>query len=236
MKSTLLFFLTLFFCMTTSFGQVFELVGYPDTVFYNPATASITLKGKFNNHDTLARDLKAERTLNDLAPGHKTNFCWGPTCYGPNDNKSLGTWNIAAGYSDTTYKLTFEPNSQTGITTVAMYFYDNENTADFVRDTIVFINDPSAAISGEDKALGFSLSNPYPAPAQAFAYVNYELPSGITAQLRLSELHGRDLHTQPLNAFAGKARIETGDLTAGIYLISLVTDNRIVGSVKLIVK
>lgn len=236
MKTALLFILTLVFCITTSFGQAFELVGVPDTVWYNPASPTVDVKSKFINNDTVARDVKAERTMNNLAPGHLTNFCWGPTCYGPATDKALGSWNIGAGFSDTTYKMTLQPVNNTGVTVVAMYFYDSENTADFIRDTIVFINDPSASISGDDAALGFALSNPYPAPARAFAYVDYELPAGMTAQLKISELHGRDLSTQALDSFAGKARIETAELATGLYLISLMADNRVVGSVKLIVK
>lgn len=237
------FAFTLIALFAFSFGlqaQNYEMVYGPDTMLYNPAASFVDAKANLKNISGSAVTLFAERRTNSLAPGHKTNFCWGTTCFSHEFNNSAllnVSINLKNDAIDSTFKLTLTPDNNTGTTKVTMRFYNANDADDFLDHTIVFQEDPAASISQEDLARGFDLSNPYPNPAADFAWIDYELPANVNqASLRISDMKGRVIGSQPISAFEERAQIQTSELATGVYFVNLMAEDRVIAVSKLRVK
>lgn len=221
-------------------AQNLEFVYAQDTVRYDPSAFQIDAKANLKNIGDSTVTLFAERTVNDTASGHQTNFCWGTTCFGSDFNNSA-LLNISITMRkddiDSTYKLTLTPGGNSGTTNVTMRLYNGNNLSNYVEHSVVFVEDPTASISQEDLARGFDLSNPYPNPAEDMAWIDYTLPANVTAaSLRISDMQGRVIGVQQINTFEERAQIQTSELATGVYFVNLMAEDRVIAVSKLRVR
>ncbi len=237
------FVITLVALFALSFGlqaQNYEMVYAPDTVKYDPAASFIDVKANLKNVSGSAVTLLAERRGNILATGHKTNFCWGTTCFN-HDVSSSAVFNVTVNLKnngiDSSFKLTLVPANNTGMTKTTMRFYNESDVNDFFDYTVVFVEDPTASISEEDLARGFDLSNPYPNPATEMAWIQYTLPQNVpSASLRITDMQGRVISQQAVSSFEDRAQLHTSTLASGVYFVNLMAEERIIATSKLRVK
>jgi hypothetical protein len=84
-----------------------------------------------------------------------------------------------------------------------------------------------------DNYSGYSIA--YPNPSQFNAQIDYQLPQGHnSARLVLTNISGQTVKTWDVNGFNGKILINTTEFPAGIYTYSIVVNNAISSSGKLV--
>jgi len=226
----------------TSHAQSLELVYQQDTIRYNPAEFLIDAKANLKNISGAPVDLHAERRTNNLALNHETNFCWGEQCFGATFSNTItlgpvGMITLRNNQVDSMYKVSLAPNNSSGTTEVTMRFYNANDVNDFIEHSMVFVEDPTASISQDDLARGFDLSNPYPNPATEMAWVDYKLPTDVSkANLQITDMQGRVIALQAISTYEERAQVQTSDLSAGVYFLNLMAENRVIAVSKLRVK
>jgi hypothetical protein len=187
------------------------------------------------NSDTTAVELFAERTVNNLAAGHESLFCW-DICYDVSKDISDSTITIAAG--DTTgfpgRYLILYPNGQPGYSEVTMRFYSAAKSGTDIEHTFAFSVD--GVTSNEAAISGGSLSAPYPNPARNLARIDYQLPGSFNqGQLKVFNLIGKAVLQQPLSQPAGTAELNVSQLPSGVYFLYLYANGQEWTSRKLII-
>jgi hypothetical protein len=82
----------------------------------------------------------------------------------------------------------------------------------------------------------WKLSDARPNPAKDHTWIHYTLPDDAqNAQITIRNLVGTTVHTENLIPGNDRFRLNTSDLTNGIYIYSLILDNQLVKSKRLVV-
>jgi hypothetical protein len=218
----------------------YEIVYSNDTVYYNPnVPGEASAAAHIKNVSSSFVQLYALRLSNDLQGSQESYYCWKQSCYGSAQDRAFPTDSVGLypDEVDSTMKLYLIHKGLSGTSSITMRFYNALDEEDYIDHTFTFISDPTLSISESDLKQGYALSAPYPSPAGAEAWVNYQLPLGVNAaSLRVQSLDGRVLSQQPVSILQSKARINTARLSTGLYLITLQAEGRVIGSTKLTVK
>ena len=92
-------------------------------------------------------------------------------------------------------------------------------------------------MSGNDLTKGIEFSNPFPNPANQQTGINFQLPSpNSEARIMLRNLLGSVVKEIRVTGAENKFSINTSDLNNGLYFYSVMFENRILFTRKLIVK
>ena len=90
---------------------------------------------------------------------------------------------------------------------------------------------------GSDLTKGIEFSNPFPNPANQQTGINFQLPSpNSEAHIMLRNLLGSVVKEIQVKGTENKFSINTSDLNNGLYFYSVLFENRILFTKKLIVK
>lgn len=186
------------------------------------------------NTSSSALIVKVIRHNISVISGSNNYFCWGQ-CFGPLDDTSLISKQILA--NDTSYEFQgeYEPRMIAGTSVVRYVFYNINNTTDTVSATVNYIAEPLGIDNnGNDNN---EISNAYPNPANDITTVKYILPKNAnSAKLIISDCLGAIVKTQPLSNNSNKTTINLNDLGKGIYFYSIIVDNSMLFTHKLVVK
>ncbi|HSH66303.1 MAG TPA: T9SS type A sorting domain-containing protein [Bacteroidia bacterium] len=171
-------------------------------------------------------------------------FCSGTTCYAPN---SSVTW------TPKTQPITIQPhgtmpdgNGTYGVSAhydvcptecndLIVYYriYDTEiNTADTATITIKYTC--STGINDHFNTPVY-LSDAYPNPANSSFSLTYHLNTFSNAQLILNDMVGKKVNEINLTGMQGTLKVQTDQLVAGVYFYSLVMNNHVVLTKKIII-
>lgn len=194
-----------------------------------PANLTMTSHIAISNIGGGTVSLVIERITNDLAPGHSSYFCWGALCYPPTTNVSQ-QFMVNPGEGDT-MKAYLNPTGDIGTSHVTYRVYDADNPSDSASFTITY----NATTVGVDEiSLDKMLSPAMPNPADQYTRLNYNVNS-TNSKIVITNLLGGVVKEIPLVDKKNNILVPTADLRSGIYLYSLIVDNRTIGSRKLIV-
>ena len=90
---------------------------------------------------------------------------------------------------------------------------------------------------GSDLAKGIEFSNPFPNPANNQTGINFQLPTpNSEARIMLRNLLGSIVKEIRVTGTENKYSINTSDLNSGLYFYSVMFENKILFTKKLIVK
>jgi len=89
---------------------------------------------------------------------------------------------------------------------------------------------------GSDLIKGIQFSNPFPNPANDKTSINFQLPSNSEARVMLRNLLGSVVKEITVRGVETRFYINTADLNNGLYFYSVMFENRILFTKKLIVK
>jgi hypothetical protein len=82
----------------------------------------------------------------------------------------------------------------------------------------------------------WTLSDARPNPAKDHTWIHYTFPEDVqNAQITIRNLVGTTVHTENLIPGSDRFRLNTSDLANGIYIFSLIVDNQLVKSKRLVV-
>ncbi len=178
--------------------------------------------------------LLVERTIDDLTPGHYSNFCFGPSCYGPVTSIAQDTVTLSAGNNDNTFKGTLSPYGIVGNSNVTYCFYDYRNMSDSACVTFNYMI-TGVGIS-ESSSVEEGLSVPYPNPADKMSTFSYRASNtSETLSMIIYNVAGAMVYKQELEGNAGAAILITSELPSGIYVTRLESDSQVFGTRRLVV-
>lgn len=179
-------------------------------------------------------DVHLYREEINVVSGSQNSFCWGVNCYPPFVDQSTESATITAGGAETTFKGDYKPNGNSGVTTVRYCWFVEGDSANTLTCTDISF-DATFAQSIEGVDYENQVSEAYPNPANSIASVNYNVRSN-NAQLVLHNMLGAEVATQQLSGLQGVAVMNVSGLENGVYFYSLVVDDQVVSTQRLVVQ
>ena len=215
-----------------STAQSFTATNYSSMVVHpNPLQIAQTT-ATINNTSISSKDVMVERTVNILAPGHTSYFCW-DVCYSESTSISTGWLPIAAGGTSNAFYFDLDPNGMVGVDTTCYKFFDMSNASDFVE--ICFYVDVTTGIANVNASQKNPLSVASPNPANAWSGINYYTDVTKNPMLVIYNLLGTKVLEAKLMQKQGAYIINVEGLKQGIYYYSLIENGKAVATQKLVV-
>lgn len=174
----------------------------------------------------------------DIADGAFITFCWKESCFPPEvfdvqDPIVLEGDQITR---ETDFYIEFHNGDTGGISEARYEFYSENESFDTVSVTVRFDISTTTFVNDFNARKNILLSDPQPNPARGFTWINYSVPAGTSnAQIVVRNLLGKSILTENINFGSNRVRINTQGLNNGIYIYSLIIDNQIVESKRLVV-
>jgi len=245
MKKILLSLLGIILFSGISFGQGLSLFNLDSSpipngsiiYFLGDTTSGIAITSHVwvKNNGVTTKQVKVRKIETSLIPGSVNSFCWG-ACYGSGTYLSPVARTITAGAIDSSgFSGDYFPNGHLGISLITYKFFNVNDTTDSVT-VIVSYNATAVGISNvsENKII---FSNAYPNPANSYTGFNYNLPqTAMNQKIIIRNLLGSVISEIALSNLEGNAVISTAELKSGIYFYSLMVNDRIFITRKLVVQ
>ena len=250
MKKTLrtvsVFFLLTFMAATT-FGQTMQLADSAGvlkdsaeiTILRVPvASSEIACTLFLKNLTSSSVDVGVFRTVISAVPNTDNYFCWG-ACYPPFVDTGSISVTVPKAKWDSTFIAHYSYENPTGVfnhgtSKIRYTFFDTQNPSNTVTVTVNYVVGTAGIPEANANRL---ISRPFPNPANSTASFTYEVPSSsVSASLSVRNLIGIEVKNIPLNTGSGKAVVNTADLPSGIYLYSLLINDRVSFTNKLVVR
>ncbi len=212
-------------------GDTLELTGSPDD---DVLKAEVFL---FNDTDEEIQVYMKKIEI-DILEGTTNIFCWSGSCFPPNVYESpepliLGPDETS---SDDDFYAEYFPNGMEGTTIIDYEFFCEDDSFEAVVVTVVYTTEaPNFAAFPKPNEWGLSV--PAPNPAAEHTEISYQLPEGTrSAYLTISNMTGLQVAKTALDTHAGSLIINTSNLQDGVYLYSLIINNSIVSTKKLVIR
>lgn len=204
----------------------------------NPDTIEIVSYLVVKNAGSASIDVVCKKSHLSLLDSTETSFCWAGGCYPPTTFVSPNHTTLAPGAENNEFsghyirlnKHAYLP----GESIIRWVFYNRNNPSDSNSVTVKYTTYPmglAETISGR-----VHLSNVYPNPADAFAKVDYVIPSGSEGRIVVRDMVGNTLFSQMISNGTGNVQINTSGMATGIYFCSLVVNDKMVETRKVVVR
>lgn len=243
MKKILLSVFT-FFAVSTAFAQSFEVhdvagndvSGTTIHVWEDSANLmDVHLEILNTNTSSPYKLAYAKRRVNyHNIPNGFNYFCW-TICYSPMVDTSLTSDTLYSMQPYTKFHGYMNPNNSSGETSITYTVYDADNVSDSTWVTIVYhadvvgIDDVSA--SGENK-----ISAAAPNPANNFTNLSYSLKNNVqTGRIVVYNMLGELIKEVRLDEKQGTIKLNLAGMNTGVYFYSLVADDKVISTRKLVV-
>jgi len=186
------------------------------------------------NNTLIATPFKVKKIETNVLSNSVNTFCFGGQCYPPYVMETPTSMMLQPG--DTT-----EPNdyyadytgSAAGSSIITYVVYNANNVNDSVYVTITYNTTPAGISKVDFSKVDFS--NPYPNPVSSLTRMNYNIPANFSkATLILRNLIGTSVKEFVIEDPQGKLVMDLSDLKEGIYFYSLIIDDNVILTRKLI--
>lgn len=241
MKNLILFFAALVL-ISHAFSQSFEL--YFEGAALEP-NAEITLSAHpysglmvldtldVKNISDVTSEVYCVRTIIENVEGTDNSFCWG-SCYPPYVDTSAITVTILPQHTSYEFVGDHYPNGLTGEMKIKYTFYDSH---DYGNQTSVFVNYDATSTGGlDEKTSPYTMSEAYPNPANHLVSIDYDFTEIYSSSIVIYNLLGTVVEKIDVSGKEGRARINTSDYKEGIYFYSLLLNNEVISTQKLIIR
>jgi hypothetical protein len=196
-----------------------------------------------HNNASNAVTVRSKRYLIQNASGQEAYYCFGAMCYSFNSNpfySPAATTSISAGGTIPsgagTYGLTTDFDNYTvlGNTKVLYVIYNTANPNDSVAVEMNYIVSPVGLAKIDAK--NFTMSNPMPNPAVNNTAVKYSFASQPkSSSIKVYNMVGMMVKEIRVEGTEGKAQLDVSGLTEGVYFYSLIVNDKVVSTKRLIV-
>lgn len=184
------------------------------------------------NNSNNSVDINVIRTKVTLNPNHEELFCWGLYCYLPNTDTSQFPTTLAPGATEITFKPEVTPHGFDGTDILHYRFYDVNNPSDSVAVTIEFYFNTTAGLVENANESYLKFNN----MVNNFTVFNYKLPAGsANSRIDIHNMLGSRINSIALSEKQGMKMVTTSDLSNGVYLVSLVVNNKTSHSYRMVV-
>jgi|SRR5690554_657332 len=192
---------------------------------------------------------KVRRIEHNVISGTKDYLCWGGTCFGamdagvdsiwvPNDSITLSPGDTAGTQPGMFgLKIYFQPKGKIG---EVLYEYQIFNTNDPLGfdKTSIFIKYPLDYLTSIDKkkAIAYNFIV-YPNPVSDVANINIDLKAKSGEfTLIVKDILGQEITKESVQAGVNKMQLDMSGYSKGIYFVSLMNQQEVLKTKKLIVK
>ncbi len=211
-----------------------------DTIRVNGTTEDDYFKVQIYFSNTGEDDVEVYARKHELniADGADNSFCWNGYCFSPaifdvEDPIILGSDETSEAED---FYTEFFTGNVAGVSQVEYEFYDDRDSFETVTVTVIFDISVASGIAGFDANHEWRLNDARPNPARDHTWIDYHLPVGVqNAQIVVRNLLGNIVRTENLSMESERVRINTSSLSKGIYIYSLLIDNQVVKSKRLVV-
>lgn len=213
--------------------------------FWSDPSMDVIKELNLKNNSSSSKTVKMKRTfvsgVNTSLPDQDTiEICWN-VCLAPTwgTTQTAGNVTVAAGGvasfsgNGIGFHGTLKPCSILGVRVVRYTFWDASNTNDSV--SVVFNYHVTATGVAENNIKQFNFSNPMPNPAAGSTSIKYDFPTSAKAKIKLYNAVGALVKEIKIEDQIGKITIDTDELSNGIYFYSLIVNDKVAGTKKLIV-
>jgi hypothetical protein len=233
MKKVLVFLIALLMGSAITYSQNLSLVyeGNPIPAnftigTYGPANGDeMIIEFEVTNNSISPIDVLAKKVENSLITGSVNTFCWAGQCYPPFVYVSPNFTTIPAGATTAVGEFSghYNPDSNPGQSSVSYVFFDNNNVNDSVMVTVLFYTS-TTGITPNCKS-EFTISDPYPNPANHFVKFDYEL-SEANGQLKIYSLVGSLVKESEITDQSGTIQMSTERMEEGFYFYILSSSGK----------
>ena len=172
------------------------------------------------NNGSTALDVLVKKVENYLIAGSENTFCWAGLCFAPFVYVSPYSVNIGPGITHTDdFSGHYNPWSNPGESSISYVFFDANNINDSIMVTVFFATETIGY--GENLAANFSISDPYPNPANNFVKFNYDFSALGNTSIKIYSLVGSLVREINLTNNSGTLQVNTGNLEEGFYFYKL---------------
>jgi hypothetical protein len=245
MKKFTLLMITFLFSFSLAHAQSYSLswdgneIGEEVMLLGDPADFELVFHAILTNNSDDTDTIKVRRTFVQMVDGALHYLCWG-LCYAPNsETVFVSPAYIVLGPGESCGEEDFaghyEINGAIGTSIVEYTFFNQSDEDENITVTVTYKASPEN-IAEQIMANGF-ISEIYPNPAIRQVTLDYELtPQVDNASLRVMNLLGAVVKDFDLNKSASNIRLDVSDLTSGVYFYSIIINNEVYKTKKLIVK
>jgi hypothetical protein len=131
------------------------------------------------------------------------------------------------------FHSTYSPCDAAGTRTVRYTVYDINNTAD--SSSVTFNYHVTAVGMNESTLKLFTISNAFPNPSATSATIKYDFPVAAKSTIKLYNAVGGLVKEIKISDASGKVTIDTDRLADGVYFYSLIVNDKVTTTKKLIV-
>ena len=223
-----------------------EVLGDTVTVQGDPSDTELVFHAVLTNNTDDTVVFKLQRRLVFLLDSTTTSYCWGTSCFPPNNTDSIDvardTVALAGGESTSDEVFSghylaedFGAIDVVGTSMVEYKFFNRDNEDENVIVVVKFVTTPDG-IADQIMDKGF-ISDLYPNPATSYVNINYDFPKEVTsADVRIVNILGSVVKDEQMNRNASGMRMDISDLTNGVYFYSIIINGEVYKTKKLIVK
>lgn len=178
---------------------------------------------------------KVAKVETNVLGGTENTFCFNNQCYPPDAHETIGALSLLAGdtsAADAFYGQ-YTPNDIVGTSIITYYIINANDSTDYTTVEVTYLAEDLTFVPHLFQEA--HLSNPYPNPATTQTKFNYNFPFNFNnAKLQIRNVIGATVKEAVITDNKGEIVIELDDLNDGIYIYTLVIDNRILLTRKLI--
>jgi hypothetical protein len=219
--------------ITLSGGSGSVANGDTVTVVCGDVVNTFTCHIDVTNHAATALSVKCLRTNINVVSGSTNSICWGGGCWPVNVSLSPTPAVMNPDTTQSDFQGDYKANGNYGTSVIRYRFFDMNN----IPDSICFFGKFVAALGVNELASEIQASDAYPNPANNSTSISYKIAiEDIGANIIVTNLLGKQIISIPVYDSEGKIKIETGQLTEGIYFYSFVLKDKVLYTKKLIVK
>ena len=234
MKKVLIFSIALLMGSAIAFSQSLSLVYEGNPI---PANEEIVFEGLANgnlmvflvqvqNNSSNSMDVLVKKVENYLAPGTSNSFCWGGMCYPPNVYVSPNATTIPGGgiSPEGEFSGDYDPGTIIGQSSISYVFFDSANENDSVMVTVLYTTTATGLTPVNERE--YTISEPYPNPANDFVKFDYNLNQSLDCQLKLYSLVGSLVKEIKITDQSGTLQINMDQLEEGFYFYILSSSDK----------
>lgn len=191
-------------------------------------------KMRIVNNTNETQQLYVRRIINEEVAGSENLFCFGVYCYPPSTDTSINSYEVYPGVVDSSFKGDYFPYGNAGKTSITYEFFNLAKGREEIRESITVIYNLSGV--GIDESTQ-ALQRVYPNPASSYLTIDYNLKAiqgNVSIEIR--NMAGQTVIQLPVAPNTSTATLNVSGLGNGVYTYSLIANNRVIATKKLLVQ
>lgn len=213
-----------------------DTLGSIASVWGEPDAEEIVFQAVVHNNTDAWMKIKVRRTQVEMVDSTSSYFCWGD-CFDVDINESPDSLLVPSGgiSIDSAFSGHYMPNMKNGTSTVEYMFYNMDNEDQNVKILVNYWGSPSSINDGNiNKG---KISDLYPNPCSNHVNLDYSLADQInSAAVRIVNIYGNLVGEQEIDPAAKKLTMDISSLERGVYFYTVLIDENIYKTQKLIVQ